>query len=63
MIKTNNINKTHKIENTDIIYLAILLFKQQDIKYKQIGNIMHIPLKLHADSDCICTQFERNMQC
>ena len=39
MIKTNNINKTHKIENTNILYLAILLFKQQDIKYKQIGNI------------------------
>lgn len=39
MIKTNSINKTHKIEDPNIIYLAILLLKQQDIKHKQIGNI------------------------
>lgn len=46
MIKTNNINKKHKIENTNIIYLAILLLKQQDIKYKQIGNINDNSLKM-----------------
>lgn len=46
MIKTNNINKTHKIENTNIMYLAILLLKYQDIKYKPIGSINANNLKM-----------------